>query len=81
MPDRPWRTNAPDTVQLVLGMLPAEHSATDPLTSVNRAAYIHDMFMASDTTVALLTDVPNSGARRPRSPSPTPSARRRWWPS
>ncbi len=62
MPDRPWRQNAPDTVQLVLGMLPAEHSATDPLASVNRAAYVHDMFMASDTTVALLTDVPNSGA-------------------
>ncbi|HEX4017324.1 MAG TPA: hypothetical protein VHX15_11365, partial [Frankiaceae bacterium] len=62
MPDRPWRQNAPDTVQLVLGMLPAEHSVTDPLASVNRAAYVHDMFMASDTTVALLTDVPNSGA-------------------
>ena len=62
MPDRPWRTNAPETVQLILGMLPAEHSATDPLASVNRAAYVHDMFMASDTTVALLTDVPNSGA-------------------
>ncbi len=29
---------------------------------MNRAAYVHDMFMASDTTVALLTDVPNSGA-------------------
>ena len=62
MPDRPWRPNAPETVQLVLGMLPPEHSATDPLASVNRAAYVHDMFMASDTTVALLTDVPNSGA-------------------
>jgi hypothetical protein len=62
MPDRPWQQNAPETVQLILGMLPAEHSATDPLASVNRAAYIHDMFLASDTTVALLTDVPNSGA-------------------
>jgi hypothetical protein len=62
MPDRPWRTSAPETVQLILGMLPPEHSATDPLASVNRAAYVHDMFMASDTTVALLTDVPNSGA-------------------
>lgn len=62
MPDRPWRRTAPETVQLVLGMLPAEHSAADPLASVNRAAYIHDMFLASDTTAALLTDVPNSGA-------------------
>ena len=62
MPERPWRQNAPETVSLILGMLPSEHSATDPLASVNRAAYIHDMFLASDTTVALLTDVPNSGA-------------------
>jgi uncharacterized protein len=72
MPDRPWQRNAPETVQLVLGMLPPEHSATDPLASVNRAAYIHDMFMASDTTVALLTDVPNSGAST--APIPFPDA-------
>ena len=61
MPDRPWQQTAPETVQLILGMLPAEHAAADPLASVNRAAYIHDMFLASDTTMALLTDVPNSG--------------------
>ena len=27
----------------------------------NRVAYLHDMFLASDTTIAMLSDVPNSG--------------------
>src|SRR5439155_9199823 len=61
MPDGPWRQNAPDTVQLVLGMLPPECSAANPLECVNRAAYVHDVFLASDTTVALLSDVPSTG--------------------
>jgi uncharacterized protein len=61
MPGAPWRQNAPDTVQLVLGMLPPDCSSPDQLDCVNRAAYLHDVFLASDTTVALLSDVPNSG--------------------
>jgi predicted TIM-barrel fold metal-dependent hydrolase len=61
VPDGPWRQHAPDTVQLVLGMLPPDCQAADPLECVNRAAYLHDVFLASDTTVALLSDVPNSG--------------------
>lgn len=61
MPDGPWRQNAPDTVQLVLGMVPPECSAANPLECVNRAAYVHDVFLASDTTVALLSDVPSTG--------------------
>lgn len=61
MPDRPWRANAPETVSLVLGMLPADCREADRLTCANRAAYIHDLFLASDTTVALLSDVPSSG--------------------
>lgn len=61
IPDGPWRQNAPETVQLVLGMLPADCHAADPLECVNRAAYLHDLFLASDTTVAMLSDVPNSG--------------------
>jgi hypothetical protein len=35
--------------------------ADNPLECVNRASYIHDIFLASDTTLALLSDVPNSG--------------------
>ena len=61
MPDRPWVQNAPETVGLVEGMLPPDCMAGDPLECVNRAAYLHDLFLASDTTVALLSDVPNSG--------------------
>jgi hypothetical protein len=62
MPDRPWVRNAPSTRNLVLGMLPRDCHSQDPLECVNRAAYLHDMFLASDTTMTLLSDVPNSGA-------------------
>jgi hypothetical protein len=61
IPSDPWVQNAPETVQLVLGMLPPDCMAADPLECVNRASYLHDVFLASDTTVALLSDVPNSG--------------------
>jgi hypothetical protein len=61
MPDGPWRHNAPDTVALVEAMLPGGCQAADRLQCVNQATYLHDVFLASDTTVAMLTDVPNSG--------------------
>ena len=32
-----------------------------PLVCLDRLHYVHDLFLASDTTVAMLTDVPNSG--------------------
>jgi hypothetical protein len=35
-------------------------TASNPLTCVDRAAYLHDMFLASDTTVALLSDLPST---------------------
>ncbi len=60
MPDGPWAKNAPDTVQLVLGMVPA-CGASNRLECASRAAYLHDLFLASDTTVAMLSDVPSSG--------------------
>jgi predicted TIM-barrel fold metal-dependent hydrolase len=60
MPSRPWRHNAPDTVRLVQGMLP-QCVAADPFECANRAAYLHDMFLAGDTTVTLLSDVPSTG--------------------
>jgi len=72
MPTRPWAHDAPDTVGLVLGMVPAGCRAPDRLECVNRAAYLHDLFLASDTTVALLTDVPNSGPAD--APIPFPDA-------
>ena len=60
MPDGPWTKNAPDTVQLVLGMVP-DCGAANRLECASRAAYLHDLFLTSDTTVAMLSDVPNSG--------------------
>jgi hypothetical protein len=60
MPDGLWTKNAPDTVNLVLGMAP-ECAAPNQLECADRAAYLHDLFLASDTTVAMLSDVPNSG--------------------
>lgn len=61
MPRLPWRTTAPDTLRLVLDMLPPDCAAADPLTCVDRSAYLHDVFLASDTTVAMLSDLPSTG--------------------
>ncbi|HEV2360893.1 MAG TPA: twin-arginine translocation signal domain-containing protein, partial [Acidimicrobiales bacterium] len=61
MPGASWTTDAPETVDLVLGMLPAGCTQEPQLDCVDRAAYLHDLFLASDTTMAMLTDVPNSG--------------------
>lgn len=61
MPSLPWRTMAPTTLQLVMAMLPPDCTAANPLTCVDRSAYLHDVFLASDTTVALLSDLPSTG--------------------
>jgi uncharacterized protein len=72
VPDGPWVHNAPETVGLVLGMLPAGCTDDPRLDCVDRAAYLHDLFLASDTTVAMLSDVPNSGPAN--APVPFPDA-------
>ncbi|HUI02117.1 MAG TPA: amidohydrolase family protein [Acidimicrobiales bacterium] len=74
VPDGPWVRNAPETVGLVLGMLPSGCTDDPRLDCVDRAAYLHDLFLASDTTVAMLSDVPNSGAAD--APVPFPDALR-----
>jgi hypothetical protein len=61
IPDGPWVQNAPETLGLVLDMLPPGCTDNPRLDCVDRANYLHDLFLASDTTVAILTDVPNSG--------------------
>jgi hypothetical protein len=61
VPAAPWRQNAPDTVRLIEHMLPADCRSADRLDCVDRNAYVHDVFLNSDTTMAMLTDVPNSG--------------------
>jgi hypothetical protein len=72
IPSGPWVADAPETVDLVLSMLPAGCSDNPQLDCVDRATYLHDMFLASDTTVAVLTDVPNSGPSN--APVPFPDA-------
>lgn len=61
MPDRPWRENAPRIAAMILGLVPSGCVEDDRYDCLDRAAYLHDMFLASDTTMALLSDVPNSG--------------------
>lgn len=61
MPDGPWRSNAPDTVDDILRLVPEGCVDDDPLRCLDRRAYVRDLFLGSDTSVAMLTDVPNSG--------------------
>jgi uncharacterized protein len=61
VPEGPWRQNAVRIADMILGLVPPGCTEADPLRCVDRTAYLHDMFLASDTTVALLSDVPNSG--------------------
>ncbi len=61
MPDGPWRRNAPAMEEMISRLVPADCSDPDPLVCLDRLHYVHDLFLASDTTVAMLTDVPNSG--------------------
>lgn len=72
IPGGPWVQNAPETTGLVLSMLPPGCSDNPRLDCVDRATYLHDLFLASDTDVAVLTDVPNSGPSN--APIPFPSA-------
>src|SRR5580693_7125963 len=62
MPSLPWRMTAPDTLKLVMELVPADCTASNRLTCLDRSAYLHDMFLASDTTMALLSDLPSTGA-------------------
>jgi hypothetical protein len=72
IPNGPWVDDSPATASLVLSMLPAGCTDSPQLDCVDRANYLHDLFVASDTTVAVLTDVPNSGPAN--APIPFPAA-------
>lgn len=61
-PSGPWVRTAPETAGLILGMLPEGCVDSNKLDCVDESVYLHDVLLASDTTVAVLTDVPNSGA-------------------
>jgi predicted TIM-barrel fold metal-dependent hydrolase len=70
IPNGPWTQNAPEIVDLALSMLPAGCTDSSQLDCVDRATYLHDLFLASDTTVAMLTDLPNSGTLNAAIPFP-----------
>ena len=72
IPSGPWVQGSPETVDLVLSMIPSGCTDSPQLDCVDRATYLHDLFLASDTTVAVLTDVPNSGPSN--APIPFPEA-------
>jgi uncharacterized protein len=61
VPDGPWRQNARRIADMIRDLVPAGCTEDDPFLCVDRTAYLHDMFLASDTTVTLLSDVPGSG--------------------
>ena len=69
MPDGPWRQNVPTIEAMIEDLVPAGCNEADPLVCLDRQAYVRDLFLGSDTTVALLSDVPSSGRA---SDSPVP---------
>jgi uncharacterized protein len=61
VPDGPWRQRAPRIAEMLQVVVPDSCADPDPYSCLDRTAYVEGMFLASDTTVALLSDVPNSG--------------------
>jgi hypothetical protein len=61
MPDGPWRENAPSIVSMIRPLVPDDCTSADPFEGLDRVSYLQDFFLASDTTIAMLSDVPNSG--------------------
>ena len=61
MPDAVWRRNSPRIESMIQKLVPAACASPDRLECLDRIAYVHDMFVASDNAVALLSDVPNGG--------------------
>jgi hypothetical protein len=61
VPDGPWRQSSLRIADMIRDLVPPGCAEADPFRCVDRTAYLHDMFLASDTTVSLLSDVPNSG--------------------
>jgi hypothetical protein len=61
MPGGPWETTAPDIAAMIRPLAPESCTEDDPFRCLDRQHYIRDLFLASDTTVAMLSDVPSSG--------------------
>ena len=61
MPEGVWRQNATRIASMIGNLVPYGCGEGDRLECLNRVAYVTNMFLGSDTTIALLSDVPNSG--------------------
>ena len=61
MPEGPWRDNVPGIANMLVPLVPDACNEADPFLCLDRQSYVRDMFFASDTTVALISDVPSSG--------------------
>lgn len=61
MPDGPWRQSAPSIVSMIRPLVPADCTSADPFECLDRVSFLQDFFLTSDTTIAMLSDVPNSG--------------------
>ncbi len=61
VPDGPWRQTSPRIAEMIRGLAPDACPDPDRYTCLDRTSYVEGMFLASDTAVALLSDVPNSG--------------------
>src|SRR5207342_3393671 len=62
IPDGPWREEAPGIESMIRDVIPYDCPEADPFDCLDRESYIRDLFLASDTTVSILSDVPNSGS-------------------
>lgn len=61
MPDGVWRENAPRIEEMIGRLVPQGCGEADRLECLNRTAYVTHMFLGSDTTMTMLSDVPNLG--------------------
>jgi hypothetical protein len=61
IPDGPWRDEAPSIESMIRNLVPYDCAEPDGFDCLDRESYVRDLFVASDTTVGILTDVPNSG--------------------
>jgi predicted TIM-barrel fold metal-dependent hydrolase len=74
IPDGPWVRNDPRQAGELRALAPAGCAEAEPLECLNRLSYVEGMFLASDTTVAILSNVPASSPDD--DPLPFPQARR-----
>jgi hypothetical protein len=61
MPGGPWQTNAPDIAAMIRPLAPPDCYEPDRFDCLDRLHYIQDIFLSSETSITMLSDVPSSG--------------------